>query len=659
MINKVHFWRNKTNSTWDKIIDTILSAVSNRIKERELKLNLEIHRLSNEHEKPSSDHTNIVLCPLFEIENNQLLPSGLISICSNELYKKFDFHFNTIFLIANRSDMPDLFNPHRDMTYYAKSLIRNPNFGGMGKALLMLELIFKQKEVINVVDIYNKKLSDDILQAILAIKEISQLKGYYRWRARFYETFVKFYDNFENANKTYIDLNVPEDLKSAAFIPTDTQKQELKIEKITWENLYQMNNFYNYLNGTLKQQQSAHSVPLELFRAPIPFPLQKLVDAKNEIGEKLKKGGKDKKIKLLLIDNRSDNKFISTNGDSPKPQSLCDLLFSENNGFGLGDIFEIQMLGNAVYKKKNGTPKFYQNDNELSNYSDFEREHEEFKFKSFNEPESLKKPEQEYHKEFVLEKKNINIKTDTYLDLVYQKVKDAHFVLLDFFLDDDDTYLAFNFINDLCAIKKERNDTFTTWFFITSAVYDSVVKYSQSGLLAEYYESAVVNAGDDPTNNKRQIIFLYKLLTFINARFANFKRYKNSIHEKLFADWDNEEACNDSQLCYKIYKNKKCGEKDCLQGLQSDIKRYLAEYDDVCSIFYDRKDNEDLKDIVESLENVIKQFIWLPEADWYMIQHQIDFINTKLGGLRDKSFKKCKFSCKYIIDELKDRSEVY
>ena len=155
---------------------------------------------------------------------------------------------------------------------------------------------------------------------------------------------------------------------------------------------------------------------------------------------------------------------------------------------------------------------------------------------------------------------------------------------------------------------------------------------------------------------------MYKLLTFINARFANFKRYKDSIHEKLFADWNNDEVCNESQPYCKEYKEKEsppCDEEDCLQGLQSDIKRYLTEYTDVCSIFYDKKDKKGLKDIIESLDNVIKQFIWLPEADWYMIQHQIDFINNKLRRLQDKNLKKRKFSCRYIIKELEDRSEVY
>ena len=204
MIEKVQ----KTDSTWDKIIDTLLSSVNKMIEAREPLLKLKIHQLSNRNIKSSfSSQTNIALCPLFEIEDGQLIPKGLKNL-RNELYKSPEFNFNTIFLIANRSDMPDPFNPHKDMTCYAKNLIRNPKFGGMGKALLMLELIFKQKEVINIVDIYSKKLLDDILLAIMAVNEISQFKCYYGWRARFYETFVKFYDDFENANKTHIDLNV-------------------------------------------------------------------------------------------------------------------------------------------------------------------------------------------------------------------------------------------------------------------------------------------------------------------------------------------------------------------------------------------------------------------------------------------------------------------
>jgi hypothetical protein len=401
---------------------------------------------------------------------------------------------------------------------------------------------------------------------------------------------------------------------------------------------------YCYLND-IKYNDFTHRVDHELFRAPIPFPLQELIDAKNEIEKKLNKGDKDKKIRLLLIDNRSDNKFISEDRNSPKPKSLCNLLFSKDGGFGLGDIFEIQMLGKSVYKKKDedNVPQFYQNDidTKLSNYSVFEGECQKFKFEKFKNKKSLEKCEKEYHKAFI-DKQNESV-IENYADLVYHKIKDADFVLLDFFLDNDDTYLAFDFIKDMAEIKKHEGDSSTTWYFITSAVYDSVVKYSQSGLLAEYYESAVVNAGDDPTNKKRQIIFLYKLLTFINARLNSFKGYKDSIMKcRMF-----NKTCG--------YNNDYCREPEkCLFPVQSLCRKYTAEYNEITKIFPRTKEKE-FKEIVELLESIITQFLWLPEADWQSIQHQIDYINAKLKSIGEEK----KFSCSYILDEIKKRSNIY
>ena len=647
MTENVHIYHNQTGDIWDKIINVILIGVSNRVKERGIDLNLSTSPLPNGSVEFPDGHINIVVFPLFEIESDQLLPKGLSNVCI-ELYKESRFNFNTIFLIANRADIPDPFNPHKNMTYYAKNLIRNPKFGGMGKAFLMLELIFKQKEIINIVDIYSKKLLDDILSAIKAIKEISEFQGYYGWRKKFHKTFVQFYDNFQNAGKKNIDLKVPDDLQKAAFISTDNKK-------ITWENLEQTNDFYNCLNGILKEKQSAHHVLLELFRAPIPFPLQELVDARNEINTKLKEGNKGKKIRLLLIDNRSDNKFISRNGGSSKPKPLCTLLFSENDGFGLGDIFEIQMLGKFVYKKKDededNTPQFYQNDNDtkLSNYSDFEREYEEFKFQKFKNNTLLTKSEEKYHKAFIDKQNKTGIKN--YADLVYYKIKEADFVLLDFFLDNDDTYLAFDFIRDIADIKREKGDVSTTWYFITSAVYDSVMKYSQSGLLAEYYESAVVNAGDDPTNKKREIIFIYKLLTFIQARLRNFEGFEKAFYRiRLFKDdcGGKTDDCKDPHKCF--------------YPIQSLCRKYLVENNEITKIFPGtRQEQESFKENVELTDNIINQFLGLPEADWPMIQRQIEHLNIRLEKrASDNSGEtKLKFSCKYILEELQKRSEIY
>ena len=115
-----------------------------------------------------------------------------------------------------------------------------------------------------------------------------------------------------------------------------------------------------------------------------------------------------------MIDNRSDNKFITKgNKDAHTPESLCNLLFPEDNGFGLGNIFEIQMLGNTVYKQKGGVCGFYnyEKDTKLSNYSEFKKECEEFDHKPFKQPEHLKKPEKKYHEAFIRKENKIQIET--------------------------------------------------------------------------------------------------------------------------------------------------------------------------------------------------------------------------------------------------------
>ena len=597
---------------------------------------------------PSCDCTeSIIVVPLFEKVDGKITHHGLEVIRS--LREKIDYGFNTIFMVLSKQDIPDYVHPENKMHYYAEGLLGNPKFDNVDQAVFLGEIIYKKKgaqnekessEDIEYTNIINLQEHDELKRLAGLIKGEKLPSVNEELRRKYYDIFVEYYERVDKyAVKVLGD--------------TDDKKKEKREMLKTAQDIY---NKLNDISGA-----GDHSEPYELFHAPAPFPLQELIDFKNEV--------KVEKLNLLLIDNRSDNKFVK---NDLEPQSLCKII----EDFKLDDLFELKMLGNVVYKKEQGGVGFHINEEKLDKYSSIQRKFdrltgkefsefrklEEFDFRKFKYKESLSELEKQYHEDFIKECEGKKEKIETYTEFVYYKIKHSHLVLLDFFLNTENTYLAFDFIRDIADIKKQEGDVSTTWYFITSAVYDSVVKYSQSGLLAEYYESAVVSAGDDPTNKKRQIIFLYKLLTFINARFTNFERYKDSIHKKLFAEWENDVAINESQPYCKEYKEKEsppCDEEDCLKGLQNDIKRYLTEYDDVCSIFYDKKDNNDLKDIIESLDNVIKQFIWLPEADWYMIQHQIEFINNKLGRLQDKSLKKCKFSCRYILKELEDRSEVY
>ena len=94
-------------------------------------------------------------------------------------------------------------------------------------------------------------------------------------------------------------------------------------------------------------------------------------------------------------------------------------------------------------------------------------------------------------------------------------------------------------------------------------------------------------------------------------------------------------------------------------GFFNIISQKNEDFIDLSSFGETATDFKEIKIIMESLDNLINQFIWLPEADWHIIQHQVDFINEKLKKLTDKNFDQCKFSCNYIIEELRERSEVY
>jgi len=554
-----------------------------------------------------------------------------------------DYDSPVIFLISAESEMPAPYNKKMPKDH-RKELFGNPEFGNISKAILSAEIITttsKDSNVYrsfqNVVKVLDKAFPENVIKLLKNREDIAI--DYGKYRQEFYKTFVEYYhiDDFNLRNIDPRDVGIyfkailDKMVQSEFIVRYVTDKEGKKKETELYKKLSKLNGhdvdslitcadiIHCYLND-INYNDFTHRVDHELFRAPIPFPLQELIDAKKDIESTLDK----KTIKLLLIDNKLDKIIAQKNGNESCEECLISVLFNEE----VCSLFELTMLEDWVYDgiKRIQIPK----------------EKEKFDSKKFKK---------DLHKIFTADGLD---RKENYAWKVYEKIKQSHFVLLDFFLNQENTYLAFNFIEDICKIKRAKKHYSTTWFFITSAVYDSVVKYSQSGLLAEYYESAVVSAGDDPTNERRQIIFLYKLLTFINARLKNFCNLQKIIYDRLLKEDANCEYWNKEEKCKK--NGIKCLEKEMLVV----IRRYLNEFNDVKDIFSSNETEiKKWQDILESLDNVIKQFIWLPEADWYMIQHQIDFINNKLGGLQDKNLKKCKFSCKYILKELEDRSEVY
>ena len=592
-------------------------------------------------EHPCCDVLNdddIVVIPLFEKDGSEIKSNGLDIV--KYLRGKNGYKFNTIFLVLSKQDIPDYLHPENEMHYYAKSLLDNPRFEDVSKAVLLGEIVYEKRKIqnegtpseyieyMNIINLPERDALERLAKLIKQDIKLPLIDGVLR--ESYYSTFVDYYGCTKDGEKV-LDDGAKGTLDAA---------QEI----------------YNSLNNP-DLEVSGHAVSLERFFAPVPFPLQDLFDARQEIEDELSKYNEKNKIKLLLLDNRSDNKFI-TQSDDTKPQAgpLCSIL----KEFGLDKLFEIKMLGNTVYKGN----LFYKENkeiNEIKDYSDFEKEFEEFNFRWFKYDKELNNKTaiedddssfwekyyelKSYHKKFLEECKKKGIAIKTYSDIINNKIKFSHIVLLDFFLNRENTYLAFDFIRDIAEIKRVKGDSSTTWYFITSAMYDSVVKYSQSGILAEYYESAVVNAGDDPTNKTRQIIFVYKLLTFIQARIRSFKGFHDSvIGSKLL----------------NCKKNNECGKTSCLTESQNMFRKYLAEYGEITKIFPGQEKTEkEFKKTVELLDSTINQFFWLPEADWLMIQRQIEHINSRLEHIEDFKVKERRFLCSYILEEIKKRSEIY
>ena len=235
---------------------------------------------------------------------------------------------------------------------------------------------------------------------------------------------------------------------------------------------------------------------------------------------------------------------------------------------------------------------------------------------------------------------------DGYKNQIYNAIHQNHFILLDFYLDDGGTYLAHDLIDKISDMKREKGQINRIWYFVTSAVFDSVMKYSESGYLARSCDLSVVHAGDDPVSEKRHIIFIYKLLTFINARLKRFKVDLDCVQRSLYLNRANSSCPSD---CKKTPAN-------CLKKLYQTIERLLVEYDNIADIhFPDKIVEQKNKVILERLKDILDDFKWLPEADWQIIDHEIDYLDdllkdSNLGG---------SFSCAYILNEIKRRASIY
>jgi hypothetical protein len=255
-------------------------------------------------------------------------------------------------------------------------------------------------------------------------------------------------------------------------------------------------------------------------------------------------------------------------------------------------------------------------------------------------------------------------RTDNYEHIDFSKYL---LILLDFFLSSkgDRQYLAFDFIRKYCNKKDEHKQFHTDWFFIVSVAYQDVLEYANAGRLFSFSATTRVDFGDDPTNKKRDIIFLYKLLTFILARHDYYKACIRAFLECDIFFCQNNGTSTNLEKQHKDCPKGKEYEK-CFKNIQTICRKYLSEHEDMVNFFpcLFREAKEDktvtnieeeanlFKENVELLDAIINQFFWMAEADWPIIQREIDFLNEQMKPKR-------LFKCSFILEELKRRSKIY
>lgn len=519
-----------------------------------------------------------------------------------------DYRSPTIFLCQGSTEIPQRLNKK---FLYRSIIFGNPIFGSTAQAIFRGEAIFHengqgngindQNQPVNFVDVmadgFLRKF-DDVLSTMFketALQNIMSAMGSYR--QSYYEAFVNYYASLDAAKKVVIG-------------EADIILQELHLENKQEDNL------------------SRHLTPKEFARAPVSFYLQNLAISSIYLTGKVADGDK---IRLLLIDNQvplcpetghHKEKFIKKEQDGTVGLGrLSELVL----GGITGGCFEITMLGDVSLSRKKKT---------MEVNIDPPREEDKLEALAFNAEAFFTCHSGAMSK---------------YGKSVLDHINRSHFVLLDFFLNEENSFLAFDLIEEISRIRENHS---TTWYFITSAVYDSVTRYAQSGLLAEYYESAVVNAGDDPTNSKRQIIFLYKLLTFINARIRSIHRHSEYIFNRLLTTKDEDGYCR--ICCAQAKKGDFKRKNDCLSAAQQVIKRFITEDERFASLIFPQYDSR--KEVLERIDDTINKFRYLPEADWQMVQRQIDFINHRLQDAGDDN---AAFACSFITEEIFRRSEIY
>jgi len=340
--------------------------------------------------------------------------------------------------------------------------------------------------------------------------------------------------------------------------------------------------YYNFYKKHInKRNAGSHEKSLDLFRLPVPFFLQDLESLLDYFKDEIEKR-ENRKIKLLLIDNKPREKIVCINKFLKK--------------FSLRNCFEMICI-------------FTNTDND---------EKEDIALKTVENNQDIK-----------LAKASFTLSTIKKIAeklIEAKKNREYNFILLDFFLDSQDSIQADYFIKILEDKKLEKKDFSKDWVFMISKYSDSFVKYLNSGTFSTVYPTVYIDFGAEPN---RGIIFVYKLLKFIKNRLDNFKKLHENIVDTFLKK--NEESST---------SDKEEERKDFLKYLPI-LDELIKETSAIGDIFF--KEPEKAEKIYLTLKNLIEMYVTISPADVGRLIAQVNLLNLLVENAKmEKMFADAK-----------------
>lgn len=600
-----------------------------------------------------TEEPDILLVPLMGMRDGRITPFGLERVKELRIDKKW-YDFTPLFL----TDQDILDNNNlisSDIADYYKILYEDQqNLDDSIRAVYHAELLFEPPDKdrpwlstgkkicpCNLFKVWpGDKLSSFIQECWKHISDWKDAVGHEvikQGRKDFYEYFVK-------------------KINWAAYLPKINGKKFSK-----YSNIFEQIDKWIY--DTRKDDEDAdqdsstgHHAMGKLFRQPVPFFFwdfcAEYAIVKEYFSYIAEKNGEDKgKFKMFLLDNIDFTKNGSGDGGKDKSKKnklneISDLL----KEYKLDSLFEVTQKdendNSLIFDVKNYINPRHEDSATINNESG--------KRPVGAGPSRMYFKEQEGQVLLAGPSGRDDQKTEAEINISRYLL-----VLLDFFLSKSPNhqFLAHRFIRDYNAFKEKNNCFHTDWFFIVSEAYSDVLAYADAGSLSSFSGSTRVDFGDNPLNKKRRIVFLYKLLQLLTGRIIRITGAWEKI-EKLYLPrkkdlpHDQDRPCP----CSRRKGEKGCADwKRCLDNGIILIHQFKTAYEDEKKLGSDdhavhtRYDNQ--FKMANSLENIITDFMWLPEADWPIIQRQIDFLR--------KNFPDYSFACEYICEELLKRSNIY